>query len=57
MRICVEKSEIKKVCPKDDQKAINNPKTRKRHSVMINSLLPTCIVEIDEDDLIFEDIV
>ena len=38
-RIWPEKSEMKKVCPSDDQNAMAIPNIRNRHSVLIKSLL------------------
>jgi len=31
---------MKNVCPNDDQKAINSPNSKNRHSVITNSRLP-----------------
>ena len=48
-RIWPEKSEMKKVCPSDDQNAMAIPNIRKRHSVPRKSQLLTGIGRADAE--------
>ena len=48
-RIWPEKSEMKKVCPSDDQNAMAIPNIRNRHSVPRKSQLPTGIGRADAE--------